>query len=168
MTDQVIPQQARAARAVGRIPSGLFVLCRSNGGLRRGMLVSWVQQAGFAPLSVTVAIRADREMSDALSPGERFVLNQLAAGRSDLIRRFSRPGDETGDDFQGLVLSEVAEHENWAGPVLGDAVAALHLEVIGLLAGGDHVVVLGRVLDGHVPDAQADPHVHVRRSGTHY
>ncbi|GIW87400.1 MAG: hypothetical protein KatS3mg108_1724 [Isosphaeraceae bacterium] len=163
-----IAHHTQAARAVGRIPSGLFVLGLTTGSARQGVLVSWVQQAGFEPLMVSVAVRADRPIQAALKRGTRFVLNQLAEGQSDLVRRFARSSPGRLDDFEGLELAREPRVEGWSGPVLADALAALHLEVVAVVQEGDHALVLGRVLDGVVHNGQAEPLVHLRKSGAHY
>jgi flavin reductase (DIM6/NTAB) family NADH-FMN oxidoreductase RutF len=166
MTSTAFP--STAARAVGRIPSGLFVLGLATRAGREGVLVSWVQQASFVPLMISIAIRADRPIHAALTPGTRFVLNQLAAGQGELVRRFARSRPEGEDDFEGVALSDDARHRPWGGPVLADAVAVLHLEVVTAVTGGDHAVVIARVLDGDVRDSQAEPLVHLRKNGSHY
>ena len=59
------PSDALAA-ALGRIPSGLFVLTATSGGAETGMLASWVQQCSFDPPQVTVAVNKERDVLDAL------------------------------------------------------------------------------------------------------
>ena len=39
----------RLAAALGRVPSGLYILTARHGDAETGMLVSWVQQCSFAP-----------------------------------------------------------------------------------------------------------------------
>jgi flavin reductase (DIM6/NTAB) family NADH-FMN oxidoreductase RutF len=48
------------AAALGRIPSGLFILTARRGTLETGMLASWVQQCSFDPPLVMAAIRRGR------------------------------------------------------------------------------------------------------------
>ncbi len=156
------------SRAVGRIPSGLFVLSRTTGEHGVGMLVSWVQQAGFEPLTVTVAIRGDRPIAGELVMGQRFVLNQIGEGQTHLIKRFARSSERPGQDFEGLGLVDTEKVRSWAGPVLVDAIACLHVKVIARMEGGDHVILLGEILDGLVHDTDAAPRVHLRKHGSHY
>lgn len=168
MTHAAASAMPAASRAVGRIPSGLFVLGIGTEKSRTGTLVSWVQQAGFEPLMVTVALRPDRPICNDLQIGSRFVLSQLPAGRTDLIRRFAKSTPSGSDDFEGVSVSSDSEHSHWAGPVLTEALACLHAEVSGIIPGGDHLIVLARVLEGFVRDTHGEPHVHIRKSGSHY
>ena len=64
--------------ALGRIPSGLFVVAWRDGDADRCMLASWVMQAGFAPPQVSVAIAASRELLGALDRGTTFAVSVLA------------------------------------------------------------------------------------------
>jgi hypothetical protein len=50
------------AIALGRIPSGLFVISWQEAGADRTMLASWVMQAGFAPPVVSVAVAPSRDL----------------------------------------------------------------------------------------------------------
>jgi hypothetical protein len=50
--------------ALGRVPSGIFILTTGYEGRATGMLASWVQQAGFEPPMVTVAVRRDRFVAE--------------------------------------------------------------------------------------------------------
>jgi flavin reductase (DIM6/NTAB) family NADH-FMN oxidoreductase RutF len=59
------PAAPEIATALGRIPSGLFVVTWCDGGSDRCMLASWVMQAGFAPPQVSVAIGESRDARGA-------------------------------------------------------------------------------------------------------
>src|SRR5438874_8727460 len=75
--------KARAA-ALGRVPSGLFVLTARHGTRETGMLASWVQQCSFDPPQVSMAVRKGRDVLDWLADGAAFVLNVLAEGQKQL------------------------------------------------------------------------------------
>src|SRR3954463_16491360 len=78
------------AAAVGRIPSGLFVVTARNGSAETGMLASWVQQCSFEPLQVSVAIRPGRPLVAWLTPGAAFTVNVLERGQTDLLVHFGK------------------------------------------------------------------------------
>jgi flavin reductase (DIM6/NTAB) family NADH-FMN oxidoreductase RutF len=151
-------------QALGRIPSGLYILTVSHDGQSTGMLASWVQQAGFQPPMVTVAVNRERFVGDWVAAAGRFTLNQLPSGSKALIRHFSRGFPPGAPAFEGLVLRD----EPAAGPVLASALAFLDAEVAGELSLGDHRILLGRVIGGAVLEPAADPFVHVRNNGFHY
>src|SRR3954464_11070823 len=90
MVEHLRPHGTGLSQALGRIPSGLYILTVSVGERSTGMLASWVQQAGFEPPMVTAAIRRDRYVADWIAEAGRFTLNQLATGSRSLIRHFGR------------------------------------------------------------------------------
>lgn len=151
-------------QALGRIPSGLYILTVTHAGRSTGMLASWVQQAGFDPPMLTAAIAARRYVREWVEAEGRFTLNQLAAGSKALIRHFGRGFEPDAPAFEGLELRD----EPTAGPVLAAALAYLDSDVVGVFAGGDHVVFLGRVASASLLHPEAEPFVHVRQNGFHY
>jgi len=149
--------------ALGRIPSGLFVVTVRHGEAETGMLASWVQQCSFQPPQVSVAIRRDREVTGWLTPEAPFAVNILEAGQTDMIVHFGR-GFALGEPaFEGLEVGRPDE----APPVLLDALAYLECRVAARYPAGDHDLFVGRVVTGRVLD-EGQPMVHVRKSGLHY
>lgn len=155
---------AAIGSALGRLPSGIFILTAGWDGQTTGMLASWVQQAGFEPPMVTVAVRKDRYVTQWIEKSGRFTLNQIAAGPKPLLKHFGR-GFEPGEAaFEGIALRDPRPD----GPVLADAMSYLVAEVSGSIDGGDHRILLGRVVEGDRFDAESEPMIHLRKSGFHY
>lgn len=150
--------------ALGRIPSGLFILTVRHEERETGLLASWVQQAGFDPPALTVAVRKDRHVADWLDASRRFVLNQIAKGHKPLIRHFARGFDADAPAFDGVAISQRLA----GGPVLAEALSWLEGEVLGDIASGDHRVFLARIVAGEVLHPDEEPTVHVRKDGFHY
>lgn len=165
MSDQSLPAFSPVARALGRVPSGLYILTVRHEGRSTGMLASWVQQAGFEPPMVTVAVASQRFAGDWVAASGRFTLNQVPAGGKALIRHFGRGFPADAPAFEGLTQRDVP---GAAAPVLAGALAYLDVEVAGVLSSGDHRVFLGRVVAGAVFDEAAEPMLHVRKNGLHY
>jgi flavin reductase (DIM6/NTAB) family NADH-FMN oxidoreductase RutF len=165
MADKSLPAFSPVAQALGRVPSGLYILTVSHEGRSTGMLASWVQQAGFQPPMVTVAVASQRFAGDWVAASGRFTLNQIAAGGKALIRHFGRGFPPETPAFEGLTLRDEPEA---SAPVLAGALAYLDLEVAGELLSGDHRIFLGRVVAGAVFDEAAEPMHHVRHNGFHY
>jgi flavin reductase (DIM6/NTAB) family NADH-FMN oxidoreductase RutF len=164
MADHLRLEGTGLSQALGRIPSGLYILTVRHGERATGMLASWVQQAGFEPPMVTVAVRRDRYVGDWIDASGRFTLNQLATGSKALIRHFGRGFEPDDDAFGDLALRDEAQ----GGPVLAAAMAYLDAEVAGQVVGGDHRIFLGRVVAGALLHPEAEPLVHVRANGFHY
>jgi flavin reductase (DIM6/NTAB) family NADH-FMN oxidoreductase RutF len=151
------------AAAVGRSPSGLFVVTARNGRAETGMLASWVQQCSFDPPQVSVAVRRDREVIAWLTPGAPLTVNILDATQTDMIVHFGRGFPLGAPAFEGLDV----ERPDGAPPVLSDALAYLDCRVAERLPAGDHDLFIARVVGGRVL-SEGQPMVHVRKSGLHY
>jgi flavin reductase (DIM6/NTAB) family NADH-FMN oxidoreductase RutF len=149
--------------ALGRIPSGLFILTARSGRAETGVLTSWVQQCSFQPPQVTVALKQGRDVNGWLTDGARFVLNILDDTQTDMIGHFGR----------GFALDEPAftdlevERQGGSPPVLSEALAYLDCRVAGRCSAGDHDLIIGRIMAGRMLN-EGHPMVHVRKSGSHY
>jgi len=154
---------AGLAAALGRIPSGLFVVTVRRGGDETGMLASWVQQCSFEPPQLTVCVRRDRTVNDWLTPETPFTVNILARDGKDLVGHFGR-GFEAGEPaFEGVAV----ERGDGGPPVLRAALAYVECRVAQRVAVGDHDLIVGRVVGGRVLD-DGHPWVHVRKNGLRY
>lgn len=151
------------AAALGRIPSGLFVLTIRHDAEETGMLASWVQQCSFDPPQVTVAVKPGRTVAEWLTDGAAFGLNVLAGGQNQLIGHFAKGFDAGQPAFTGLSI----EHSPEGIPVLADAHAFLACRVTGRTSAGDHDVIVGEVTAGRVI-TPGRPYVHVRKNGLTY
>jgi len=164
MADHKHTPNTALGQAIGRIPSGLYILTVQHGDRSTGMLASWVQQAGFDPPMLTVAIRRDRYVGDWVAASGRFTLSQLAVGSKTLIRHFGRGFEPDVPAFEEIEL----RHDAQGGPVLAGALAYLDTEVVGESGNGDHRIFLARIIAGAVLQVDAEPLLHVRANGFHY
>lgn len=156
--DTSVPDSAIAA-ALGRIPSGLFIVAWREGGADRCMLASWIMQAGFDPPQVSVAVAPARDLLRAVDHGACFTVSVLGESQRSLLARFAKP---SADPFAGLAISRAAS----GAAVLADASAWLECRPGARLAHGDHVVVLAEVRAAG--GVGGEPAVHVRKSGMRY
>jgi len=150
------------AAALGRIPSGLFVIAWRDGCGDRAMLASWVMQAAFTPPMISVAIASSRDLLAAVSSGTDFVLNIVGEAHKPLAGRFSRPAAAGEEPFAGLAVERVA-----GIAALVDAVGWLHCRGVARAESGDHAVVIARILAG-ASAGTGQPLVHLRRHGLRY
>jgi flavin reductase (DIM6/NTAB) family NADH-FMN oxidoreductase RutF len=149
--------------ALGRIPSGLFVLTGRRGDAETGMLASWVQQCSFVPPLISVALRRGRVLSDWLEEGVAFTVHILPEGSKELVAHFGKGFNAGEPAFDGVEV----ERRDGLPPRLAVALAILDCRVIGRYVTGDHDLIVAEVVDGQVLE-QARPMVHVRRNGSHY
>lgn len=153
----------RLSSALGRIPSGLFILTARQARAETGMLVSWVQQCSFTPPLVSIALRAGRDIVGWLTDGASFTLNILDATQTDMIAHFGKGFAADQPAFEGLEI----DRSEAGNVVLSEALAYLDCAVHSRCGAGDHELLVARVLAGRVL-GEGPPMVHVRKSGAHY
>ena len=164
MTPTPEPLKNTVGKALGRIPSGLFVLTVSHNGQAMAMLASWVQQVAFAPPAVCVAVSKDRPHGKWITDSGRFALSVLGEGDTDLLRKYARPPAPGQDPFEG-----VDTLRSDAGlPVLARAVAWLDARLLQVTDfGADHNLYVAEVTSG-AQLKQAPSFTHLRGNGFHY
>lgn len=150
-------------QALGRVPSGVFILTVRHEEQETGMLASWVQQAAFQPPAVTVAVRQGRYVTDWLSAGAPLVLNLVAEGGHALLKHFGRGFEPGAEAFEGLSVSRTQR----GVPFLADAAGYLECRPTSHIDSGDHRIFLAEVIDGRMEEDRS-PMVHIRKSGAHY
>jgi flavorubredoxin/flavin reductase (DIM6/NTAB) family NADH-FMN oxidoreductase RutF len=152
-------------KALGRISGGLYIITAKKGDFSSAMLASWVTQASFEPLGLTIAVSNDRAIDSLMQVGDKFVLNMLEEGNyQTLMRHFLKRFAPGADRFEG-VKTQAAEN---GSPILQDALAYVECEVASRLACGDHHVVYATVDSGRVAKVEGLTAVHHRRVGNHY
>lgn len=151
------------AAALGRVPSGIFVLVAGQGERATAMLASWVQQCSFDPPQVSVAVRRERSIHGLLTDGAPFTLNIVPIHATEFLKHFGK-GFEPGEPaFAGFAV----ERTSTGVAVLTDALAHLDCRVSGRCDAGDHDLLVARVVGGRL-HADDKPMVHVRKSGLRY
>ncbi|MBX9691927.1 MAG: flavin reductase family protein [Cyanobacteria bacterium] len=154
----------RIGPALGKVASGVYIVTTEDDTGRDGMLATWINQLSFSPPLVSVAIHRDRPITARFHAGTRFVVNVLAQSNSDIFKNFAKPFKEGLDRFEGLEMLDDFE----GGPAFKDCISVLACEVIEIIEPGDHRLVVGRILDARILDAELKPMVHIRKSGFDY
>jgi len=152
-------------RALGRLSGGLYIITAKQGERSGAMLASWVAQASFQPLGLTIAVAKDRAIEALMQVGDHFVLNVLEAGNyqhlmKHFLKRFA-PGD---DRFAG-VKTQTASN---GAPILTEALAYLECTVATRMECSDHWIVYATVDTGRVAKPEGLTAVHHRKVGNHY
>jgi flavin reductase (DIM6/NTAB) family NADH-FMN oxidoreductase RutF len=149
---------------VGKILSGLFVVTVTDGDYRDGFLASWIQQASFEPLMLSMAMKPDRPVLERIQNVGCFCVNIIGHHNNGVMKPFwgmLKPGE---DPFTGLTY-EISSRGNL---LLPDAVASLECEVRGVAQPGDHVLVLAEVVETRLFQPEDRPMPHVRKTGLEY
>jgi flavin reductase (DIM6/NTAB) family NADH-FMN oxidoreductase RutF len=156
-------QDEQLGAAIGAIPSGLFIVTSQQNGKTATMLASWVQQAGFDPLSVTIIVAKGRPIESFLTVGSPVVINIAEKGQGKIIGHFAKGFAPDVDPFDGIETA-IAPSEQ---PYLTDAIAYLDATVAGSIDAGDHTVILANITAGERL-REGESAIHTRKNGFKY
>lgn len=152
-------------KALGRISGGLYIITAKKGDVSSAMLASWVTQASFEPLGITIAVAKDRAIEALMHVGDTFVLNVLDEDNyQGLMRHFLKRFPPGADRFAGVKTQPA----NNGSPILSEALAYLECQVISRMECPDHWIVYSQVDNGRVSNPDALPAIHHRKVGNHY
>jgi flavin reductase (DIM6/NTAB) family NADH-FMN oxidoreductase RutF len=163
MSDAKHDPSKELAAAIGRIPSGLFIVTARQDNCETGFLASWIQQCSFDPFQVSFAVKCGRPVCSWLVADAPLVINILEEDQTDLLVHFGKGFAANEPAFNGLEIDRSAA----GAPVLTDALAFLDCRVVERLGAGDHELYIARVTGGRVL-SEGRPMVHVRKNGAHY
>jgi flavin reductase (DIM6/NTAB) family NADH-FMN oxidoreductase RutF len=155
--------QRQLVAALGRIPSGVFILTVRNQEAETGLLISFVQQCSFDPPLLTLALKRGRYVGNWIQQGAPFTINILDEAQSDMIGHFGRGFDAGEAAFEGIDLERRADR----APVLLESLSYLDCRLVACHPAGDHDLYLCEVVHGAML-SEGRPMVHVRKSGMHY
>ncbi|MHC4841605.1 MAG: flavin reductase family protein, partial [Planctomycetota bacterium] len=116
-------------QVLGKTPSGLYIVTAENDGTRVGFLASWVQQCGFMPPAISVAIKQDRPIMRQLSRGAKFAVNLLGTDDKAIMGKFAKGFEMDEDPFEG---SNVQRTEDGT-PYLADALGYMECTLMRVL-----------------------------------
>lgn len=165
-----IDTQAHAdiGAALGRIPTGLFILTAEHEERRMGMLTSFVQQVCFEPPMISVAVAKGRAIMPLISESRQFGLCQLGEQDRIILRKFSAALPPGEDPFLGFELIPSLLPNL---PLLTSSIAYLECELTCHMdVEGDHDLFVGTVRAGACLDTRrkANPHIRIRKNGFEY
>jgi flavin reductase (DIM6/NTAB) family NADH-FMN oxidoreductase RutF len=152
-------------KSLGRIAGGLYILTAGRGLSRSAMLASWVAQASFKPLGITVAVAKDRAIESFMHVGDDFVLNILEEGNyGKLMQHFLKRFAPGADRFEGVRVQNSAS----GIPILTEALAFLECRVVSRMDCSDHWIVYATAEEGRIAKPDGMTAAHHRKVGNHY
>jgi flavin reductase (DIM6/NTAB) family NADH-FMN oxidoreductase RutF len=152
------------ARALGSIPSGLFIVTLRQADRTNAFLASWVMQAGFEPPMVTVAIARERPAAELLGDGLKFAVNILPEDDLGLIKPFAKGITPGRDPYEGIAVTLGTTGIE----TLDEALGTLECRYVKHMEAGDHLILLGEVLAGRFNDPARRPAIQIRKDGFRY
>ena len=133
------------------LTQGVYVVGVAHGEVRNAFTAAWVMQVSFDPLLLAVSIDPHHSSYGLLKEGRAFSVNVLKKGQLELAAHYGR---SVGPDK--LALMEWTTGRIGA-PLLLESLAWFECRVVGEHLAGDHVLVLGKVIDGKLLDSKAEP-----------
>lgn len=132
------PDQVR--KAFGCFATGVAVATtKSSSGEPIGITISSFNSVSLEPPLVLWSLGNDSVSYDAFANAEYFAVNVLARHQEDLCARFATTGE---DKWSGLAWTEGAH----GSPILPEFSACFECSTEHRYPGGDHVILVGRVL----------------------
>jgi 3-hydroxy-9,10-secoandrosta-1,3,5(10)-triene-9,17-dione monooxygenase reductase component len=156
--------KATVGKALGRIPSGVFILTTRHDGESAAMMVSWAQQVAFEPPAISIAMHKDRPIRQVVRASGRLALAVVAEGDNSLLKKYARGVPPGQDPFDGVEVIQTS------GGLTVPKVALAWLEgrVIQTCEfGGDHELLIAQITDGAVL-RDGGSFTHLRGNGFHY
>lgn len=138
-------------RAFGHFATGVtIVTTRDAGGAPVGVTASSFNTVSLAPPLVLWSVARNAYSFSAFAQADHFAVHVLAAGQRDLSDRFARPAT---DKFGGLALGQ----GHGGVPLLPGAPVVFECAAEHRYEGGDHLILVGRVLRITESDAADAP-----------
>jgi len=136
-------------RALSCFATGVAVVTTlDSSGDPAGMTISSFNSVSLDPPLVLWSIANDAHSYDAFVNAEYFAVSVLTVAQQELSARFATRG---ADKFEGMEC-RVGLH---GAPILSDYAACFECRTEHIYAGGDHKIIVGRVL--RLEDRETEP-----------
>jgi flavin reductase (DIM6/NTAB) family NADH-FMN oxidoreductase RutF len=151
------PDGGRALRsALGRFSTGVAIVTTLTPDARpTGVTVNSFGSVSLEPPLVLFSLARRAAIYGVFAPARAFTVNVLGQGQKLVSNRFTRPGS--------LVWDDIAHRTGANGcPVLADSLAWFECERHTEYDGGDHGIIVGRVIAFGTSGEDSDPLVFYR------
>jgi len=127
-------------KAMGNFATGVAVVTTAADGTRFGMTVNSLTSVSLDPCLLLICPKKGSSTGEAIKRSAVFAVNVMAESQQELCMRFVGEG---GKRFDQLDLDE----DEWGVPLLPGSVAHISCELEAVHPGGDHDIIIGRVVD---------------------
>lgn len=150
-TDTNPPVDSRAYRKVaGTIAKGVTVIAAGEGENLRAMTASAVTSVSLEPMLNLFCVHKKARLAEALRREQRFTVNILRREQKTLSNYFAGMWEEA--------MPPEFEFTSWHGfSLLENCAAAVGCELHEMLEGGDHWIVIGRIVAVHQAQEPIEP-----------
>ncbi|MBA4181790.1 MAG: flavin reductase [Anaerolinea sp.] len=129
--------------ALGSWAAGVTVVTAKLDGLVYGITVSSFSSLSVDPLLVLVSIQNGNHLTRMIPEARAFAVSILASDQEAVSAAFSKSGREPGSTL-GPDVPVVEWHTG--SPIVEGSIAHLDCELETAIPGGDHTIMIGRVL----------------------
>ena len=134
-----------------RLTQGVYVVDVAHADVRNAFTAAWVMQVSFDPLLLALSINPHHSSYGLLREGRAFSVNVLKKGQLELAAHYgARAGPDKLASLQ-WTMGRIGV------PLLLESLAWFECQVVGEHPAGDHVLVVGKVVDGKLLDSKAEP-----------
>jgi flavin reductase (DIM6/NTAB) family NADH-FMN oxidoreductase RutF len=134
-----------------RLTQGVYIVGVAHGERRNAFTAAWVMQVSYDPLLLALSINPNHSSYLLLKEGRSFSVNVLKKGQLDLADHYGRSAQADKMTLTDWTTDRVGL------PLLREALAWFECQVVSEHPAGDHVLVLGRVIDGRLLDSDVEP-----------
>lgn len=142
--------QAQFRRALGTFATGVTVITVQQGDQIHGMTANSFTSVSTDPPLVLFCVAKTTRMAGFIENAAGFAINILAAGQQLVSRQFAGARKEEAARTVLLERGPVA-------PLIDDCLVALSCRTDAIHEGGDHWIVVGRVIAIHEGKRQDEP-----------
>jgi flavin reductase (DIM6/NTAB) family NADH-FMN oxidoreductase RutF len=153
--------------ALETMPYGLYIIGSRGSDNINGMMADWTMQLSFEPRLVGVSLERNSTTLRNLRESGYFTINMLGADQRSLAVKFCQPREASkikgrSADASAVIYDKMAGVPYHMGaisecPILDEAIAYVECQVHQLVEAGDHVLAIGRVLDGAILREGSEP-----------
>jgi flavin reductase (DIM6/NTAB) family NADH-FMN oxidoreductase RutF len=134
--------------ALNRFPYGFYSITSRNGDDVNAMVANWIMQSSFSPRLVTMALAKNAYSYGVIEAGRVFAVNLFNKEDQEAIMPFTKGRAKRPQKMENAEYSAGPET---GCPILAEAAAYLECKVVQMIdVGGDHVLLVGEVVNGAV------------------
>lgn len=149
MLDRPMLDARELRNAFGVLPTGVTVVSlKDEAGKPTGVTVGSFSSLSLSPALCLFSLGKTQASARLFRPGVSFVVNVLPHDLASLAWQFAKPAE---DKCAGVALTETAVD----APRLRDAIAHFACHTHAIHDGGDHIIVVGEIVDFDHRDGEA-------------
>jgi flavin reductase (DIM6/NTAB) family NADH-FMN oxidoreductase RutF len=132
--------------ALWKLVNPIAIITACYDGQVSGFIASWITQVSFVPPLVMVAMNPLHYTYDLVTNSNAFVINILKADQAELVDLFGKSSGRKVDKFSETLY----ELGSTGSPILKDCLAFVDCNVKWSKEAGDHIVVIGSIVDAAI------------------